>query len=52
MYCAQLQEEVVREEEYFDRLEKKENIETKKSSVTELRIAVVHCKKVATVNFP
>lgn len=41
------QADIAREEEYFDRLEKEEGIETKKSSVTELRITVVCCKKVS-----
>lgn len=35
-----------REEEYFEKLEKKENIESKKTRITELRVTVVICKEV------
>ncbi len=38
--------ELEKEEEYFDRLEKKEAIEVKKDSITELRVTVVQCKVV------
>ena len=42
-----LQGEREREEQYFDYLEKKENIEEKMASVKELRVNVVHCKLVS-----
>lgn len=41
-----MQDEWEREQEYFDRLEKKENIEEKLKSITELRVAVIQCKQV------
>ena len=41
----------MREEEYFDYLEKKENMETKMATLTELRVNVVHCKTVSQVLF-
>lgn len=41
------QEEREREEEYFDYLEKKENIEEKMASLKELRVNVVQCKTVS-----
>ena len=40
------QEEREREEEYFDYLEKKENIEEKMASLKEVRVNVVQCKLV------
>ena len=45
-YYFCIKAELKREEEYFERLEKKENIELKKNSITELRITVVQCKEV------
>lgn len=45
-----LQEEREREEEYFDYLEKKENIEEKMASLKELRVNVVQCKLVSKNN--
>lgn len=41
-----LQGEKDKEEEYFDYLEKKENIEQKMASVKELQVNVIHCKLV------
>lgn len=38
------------ENEYFDRLEKKENIELKKEKVTQLTVSAVQCKKVSLGN--
>ena len=43
-----LQDEWLREQEYFDRLEKKENMEEKLRNITELRVKVVQCKEVCT----
>ena len=38
--------ELDKEEEYFERLEKKENLEEKLQTIRELRVAVVQCKEV------
>ena len=46
MHIFTLQDEWEREQEYFDRLEKKENLEEKLKSITELRVTVVQCKQV------
>lgn len=35
------------EQEYFDRLEKKENMEEKLQSIKELRVSVVQCREVS-----
>ena len=46
------QEEREREEEYFEYLEKKENIEEKMASLKELRVNVVQCKTVSKKQSP
>ena len=46
---SSLQGEREREEQYFDYLEKKENIEEKMASVKELRVNVVQCKIVSNI---
>lgn len=49
LYFSQV--ELEKEEAYFDRLEKKEAIELKKDSITELRVSVVQCKVVCELRF-
>ncbi len=39
-----------RENEYFDKLEKKECIESKKERVTQLTVSAVYCKIVSIYN--
>ena len=45
--CALSQVAASRQEQYFDVLEKKEQMETKMSSTTEMKCRVVSCKQVS-----
>lgn len=49
--CVLMQGEREREEEYFNYLEKKENIEEKMASIKELRVNVVQCREVCLIAY-